>query len=312
MGPNGTHQWIYNVQPKKRPEFGKGSPYNYKYSDEWTLAEWYVDFATQSYRLFINGSEIKGVAFSKGAGNFDKAEIPEVFESLSFGWNNYQNAGKGFVAWMDDIALSKERIGNLGLAAGKKVVNILLSPYRPAFTPATFPAKRRGKIRARGRRDTKTQRRNRIEFLLCVSESLCFFCQSLLLRLGPNIAAYRDARARRPCHFFSFTSRVRGKKGRYGGGMALSREPETVRAGGTVGAPADARMQAHCPAAIWYSGRALTEWTPAGRVPEISPDGEPACRWPALATGGRAARGCSVIVAPTPAGQESRRRRLIC
>ena len=48
MGPKGTHQFIYNVQPRsKRPEFGKGSKYDYKYPDQWTLAEWHVDFATQ-------------------------------------------------------------------------------------------------------------------------------------------------------------------------------------------------------------------------------------------------------------------------
>lgn len=117
LGPKGTHQYLYNVQPRKRPEFAKGSKYNYHYSDEWTLAEWYVDFTTQSYRFFINGEEVKDASFSKGAGNFAGAEIPEVFESLSFGWNNYQQAGpKGFVAWIDDIALSKERIGNKGIA----------------------------------------------------------------------------------------------------------------------------------------------------------------------------------------------------
>ncbi len=123
LGPKGTHQYLYNVQPRKRPEFAKGSKYNYHYSDEWTLAEWYVDYATQSYRFFINSEEVKDVAFSKGAGNFAGAEIPEVFESLSFGWNNYQpagEAGKGFVAWIDDIALSKERIGNRGLVPGQK------------------------------------------------------------------------------------------------------------------------------------------------------------------------------------------------
>ena len=123
LGPKGTHQYLYNVQPRKRPEFAKGSKYNYHYSDEWTLAEWYVDYATQSYRFFINGEEVKDVAFSKGAGNFAGAEIPEIFESLSFGWNNYQpagEAGKGFVAWIDDIALSKERIGNTGIAPAPK------------------------------------------------------------------------------------------------------------------------------------------------------------------------------------------------
>jgi hypothetical protein len=115
LGAKAQHQYIYNVQPGKRAEFGKGSSYKYKFTDEWTLAEWYVDFATQTYRLFINGEEVKEVAFTKGSGNFADAEIPEVFETLSFGWNNYQSAGKGFVAWIDDIALSKDRLGIRGI-----------------------------------------------------------------------------------------------------------------------------------------------------------------------------------------------------
>jgi hypothetical protein len=115
MGPKGTFQYNYNIQPRKRGEFSKDSKYNNTYTDEWTLAEWYVDSATQTYRLFINGEEIKDVSFSKGKGNFEKAEIPDVFESLSFGWYNYQKAGEGFTAWIDDIALSKERIGDRGL-----------------------------------------------------------------------------------------------------------------------------------------------------------------------------------------------------
>lgn len=120
LGPKGTFQYIYNVQPKKRDEFGHGSGYNYRYSDDWTLAEWYVNSATQTYRLFINGEEVKDASFSKGAGNFEKSEIPEVFESLSFGWNNYQKADPGFVAWIDDIALGKERIGDRGIDDAKK------------------------------------------------------------------------------------------------------------------------------------------------------------------------------------------------
>ena len=122
MGPNnGAFQYIYNVQPRKRPEFANGSKYDYKYTDAWTLAEWHIDFATQSYQLFINGTEIPGATMSRGAGKFEKAEIPEVFESLSFGWNNYQKAEPtGFVAWIDDIALSKERVGERGLPAAPK------------------------------------------------------------------------------------------------------------------------------------------------------------------------------------------------
>lgn len=111
MNKAGAHQYIYNVQPKSRGEFGKGSAYLYHYTNEWTLAEWSVDYATQSYHLYINGQEIAGVALDKGAGNFTRVELPEVFTSLSFGLYNYQSAGTGFVIWIDDIALGKERIG---------------------------------------------------------------------------------------------------------------------------------------------------------------------------------------------------------
>jgi hypothetical protein len=119
MNNKGEYQYIYNVQPQKRAEFGKGGGYKSKFTDEWTLAEWYVDFATQTYRLFINEQEVTDVTFTKGAGKFEGSEIPEVFESLSFGWNNYQNAGKGFVAWIDDIALAKDRIGSRGIPVPK-------------------------------------------------------------------------------------------------------------------------------------------------------------------------------------------------
>lgn len=114
LGPNGTFQYIYNVQPKKRPEFANGSKYDFRFTEEWTLAEWFIDHATQTYRLYINGIELEKPVLNKGAGQFEGAEIPAVFESLTFGWNNYQPTaeGEGFVAWIDDIALSKERIGD--------------------------------------------------------------------------------------------------------------------------------------------------------------------------------------------------------
>jgi len=119
LNSKGDYQYLYNVQPRGRGEFGKGGGYKSRFSDQWTLAEWSVDYATQTYRLFIDGKEVTDVAFSKGAGNYEGAEIPEVFESLSFGWNNYQNAGTGFVAWIDDIALAKDRIGNRGIPVPK-------------------------------------------------------------------------------------------------------------------------------------------------------------------------------------------------
>jgi hypothetical protein len=133
LGPNHAYQYIYNVQPRKRAEFGTGSKYDYRFTDEWSLAEWFVDYATQTYRLYINGKEITDVAIHKGAGSFEKVELPEVWESLSFGWNNYQNAGTGFVAWIDDIAVGKDRIGGeMPVAPGKGKK----APAAPATAPA--------------------------------------------------------------------------------------------------------------------------------------------------------------------------------
>jgi len=117
--PQGNSNWLFNVQPKKeRKEFSKSTKSVYHYSDEWTLVEWHVDHATQTFQLFLNGTEITDACVSKGAGHFEGAEIPAVFETLSFGWTNYQAApdGQAFTAWIDDIALSKERIGAQGPA----------------------------------------------------------------------------------------------------------------------------------------------------------------------------------------------------
>ena len=120
MGAKGSFQYLYNVQPKSRKEFGKGTKSIYHYTDQWTLAEWHVDYATQTYELFIDGEPIKAASFSNGQGKFEKSEIPEVFQSLSFGWTNYQKAGgQGFVAWIDDLALAKDRIGDRDITPAK-------------------------------------------------------------------------------------------------------------------------------------------------------------------------------------------------
>jgi hypothetical protein len=108
----GNHQYLYNVQPNGRDEFGRGSSYDYQYDGEWHCAEWFVEHATQSYRFYIDGDEIASIAVANGAGNFNQAEIPAVFDSLSVGWNNYQSAPNGgFVAWLDDLAIGPSRFG---------------------------------------------------------------------------------------------------------------------------------------------------------------------------------------------------------
>jgi hypothetical protein len=110
---SGSFKYLYNVQPRTgRKEFGVTSKKANPYSDEWILAEWHVDSKKQAYELFINGDEVKDVSFEKGAGKLDGAELPELYESLSFGLTNYQPAaGEGFTAWIDDLALGKKRLG---------------------------------------------------------------------------------------------------------------------------------------------------------------------------------------------------------
>jgi hypothetical protein len=106
-----THQFLYNVQPNGRAEFGKGSSYNWRFDDAWHCAEWHLDYAAQSYSFYLDNTEITQIRITNGAGNFVNSEIPQTFQSLSFGWNNYQAAAPGFVAWIDEIAVGPTRIG---------------------------------------------------------------------------------------------------------------------------------------------------------------------------------------------------------
>lgn len=118
---SGKFSYIWNVQPRGgRGEFASGGAAEHAFTDQWTLVEWFVDHATQTFRFYQNGKELKDVGFSKGAGKFEKAEIPEAVESLTIGWWNYQAAGAGFTAWIDDFAVSKERLGLRGIPLPKK------------------------------------------------------------------------------------------------------------------------------------------------------------------------------------------------
>jgi len=118
LNSDGAFLYLFNVLPGKgRHEFGARMKPRFHYTEEWILAEWHVDYATQSYQFFLNGEEIPELAVHKGAGQFAGAEIPAVFDNLSFGFTNYQPAsGEGFVTWIDDLAVGKERLGGGALA----------------------------------------------------------------------------------------------------------------------------------------------------------------------------------------------------
>ena len=130
LNTDGIFSYLFNVLPGRgRREFGARMKPRFHYSDEWTLIEWHVDYATQSYQFFLNGEEIPDLAVHKGAGQFEGVEIPAVFDSLSFGFTNYQPAsGEGFVTWIDDLALGKERIG--GGVIPEKAVTVAPAPAK--------------------------------------------------------------------------------------------------------------------------------------------------------------------------------------
>lgn len=108
---NGMHQFLYNVQPSGA-EFGTGSSYDWEFDGEWHCAEWHIDGGNQSYHFYYDSEEVTDIAIDNGAGNYDGTEIPpEGFEEIRVGWYNYQEASPGFVVWLDDLAISADRVG---------------------------------------------------------------------------------------------------------------------------------------------------------------------------------------------------------
>ena len=114
----GAFKYLYNVQPKQRREFGVTAKNKNQFTDDWTLLEWHVDHATQTYQFFLNGQEVTEIGVHKGAGQFEGAEIPAMFQTLAIGWTNYQPAtDEGFTVWIDDIAVGKKRLGAVSATA---------------------------------------------------------------------------------------------------------------------------------------------------------------------------------------------------
>ncbi len=122
LNGSGEFKYLYNVQPvKPRKEFGVSSKTTQKFTDDWTLLEWHVDAATQTYEFFVNGKEVTDIALHKGADKYEGVELPAAFQTLSIGWTNYQAAtGEGFTVWIDDIAVGKQRLGPVTASAAHK------------------------------------------------------------------------------------------------------------------------------------------------------------------------------------------------
>jgi hypothetical protein len=122
-GNGGAHQFLYNVQPPNntRPEFGRGSSYDYEFDGEWHCVEWFIDSSEQAYRFFFDGTEVEELALHNGPGVYDgphvdpneddHTDIPSSWGELRVGWINYQGAPPGFTTWIDDVAIAEQRVG---------------------------------------------------------------------------------------------------------------------------------------------------------------------------------------------------------
>ena len=78
---------------------------------KWHCAEWQIDGPTQSYHFYFDGTEVTSIALANGPMKYAGTDIPPSFSQLRVGWNNYQSAPPGFVAWIDEIAVDANRIG---------------------------------------------------------------------------------------------------------------------------------------------------------------------------------------------------------
>src|SRR5581483_8049833 len=105
----GKYQFLYDVQPNGS-EFGNNNgPYNNMFDGAWHCAEWHIDNPTQNYHFYYDGVEVTSIAVNNGPGVYTNSDIPVVFSQLRVGWNNYQAAPPGFIAWVDEIAIDVQR-----------------------------------------------------------------------------------------------------------------------------------------------------------------------------------------------------------
>lgn len=103
QAPSAKIQYLYNLPDDS---CCPGSAYTYMHESTWHCAEWQVSAATQSYRFFLDGTEIPSIGFVNKTGAklvpFDVAAVGTMF---------YQSPnGQPFTAWFDDFALNDVRI----------------------------------------------------------------------------------------------------------------------------------------------------------------------------------------------------------
>lgn len=100
--------FLYNVPDDSCCDSMDVNPYEYRYENVWHCAEWYVDVDTNSYRFFLDGTEL--LSFTEDMG----ARLSSCDRSLSVGALCYappRNAPQNLTTWIDDVAIDDNRIG---------------------------------------------------------------------------------------------------------------------------------------------------------------------------------------------------------
>jgi hypothetical protein len=89
-----------------------GTDFTYTiYDGAWHCAEWHVDSSSQSYRFFLDNTEITALKFDYGAGS-TTANMPTAFSAVGLGTIFYTpTLPSPLVTWFDDLAIDDNQIG---------------------------------------------------------------------------------------------------------------------------------------------------------------------------------------------------------
>jgi hypothetical protein len=82
--------------------------YTFQYEEMWHCAEWYVDTSSNTWRYFLDGTELLSFANDTGS------KLAQCGLTVSVGALCYAppvNAPQNFTAWIDDVAIDDSRIG---------------------------------------------------------------------------------------------------------------------------------------------------------------------------------------------------------
>ncbi len=100
---SGAYQFLFNIPDDS---CCVATSYDYHFDDGWHCAEWHVSVPDQSYQFWIDGTEVRSLAFTGRAG----AKMSN-FKSVAVGAIFYQKPPSPIVVWFDDLAIDDARVG---------------------------------------------------------------------------------------------------------------------------------------------------------------------------------------------------------